>query len=47
MLVVAIRNAANQHLPEVPSEEPCARTGIQPLMALIDDFDALDRRFLF
>ena len=47
MLVVAIRNSANRHLPEAPAEEPCARTGIQPLMALVDDFDALDRRFLF
>ena len=47
MLVVAVRNAANAALPVVPEEQPCERTGIQPLMDNVEDFDALDRRFLF
>jgi HAD superfamily hydrolase (TIGR01509 family) len=47
MPVVAIRNANNAALPVVPAEEPCPKTGIEPLMELLDDFDALDRRFLF
>lgn len=47
MLVVAVRNAANAKLPVVPAEQPCEKTGIQPLMDLVDDFDALDRRFIF
>ena len=47
MLVVAVRNAVNAKLPVVPAEQPCEKTGIQPLMDLVDDFDALDRRFIF
>lgn len=47
MLVVGVKNRANAGLPTVPDEEPCATTGIQPLADLVDDFDALDRRFLF
>ena len=47
MLVVAVRNAANAALPVVPDEDRCPRTGVQPLMDRIDDFDQLDRRFLF
>ena len=47
MLVIGVRNSANAALPVVPDEEPCPRTGIQPLMDLVDDFEALDRRFLF
>ena len=47
MLVVAVRNVANAGLPVVPDEGPCKATGILPLMALVDDFDALDRRFMY
>jgi len=47
MLVVAVQNANNAGLPVVPDEQPCGRTGVQPLMALVADFDALDRNFLF
>mmetsp|Transcript_74101 Transcript_74101/g.222734 ORF Transcript_74101/g.222734 Transcript_74101/m.222734 type:complete len:92 (-) Transcript_74101:59-334(-) len=47
MLVIAIRNAGSAQLPVVPAEKPCPRTGVQPLMDLLDDFDELDRRFLF
>jgi len=47
MLCVAIKNSANARLPVVPAEEPCKQTGIEPLMNLVDDFDSLDRRFLF
>ena len=47
MLTIAVTNAANAVLPLVPEEAPCERTGILPLMDRVDDFDALDRRFLF
>ena len=47
MLVIAIKSPANAALPVIPEEEACPRTGIQPLMDLLDDFDSLDRRFLF
>ena len=47
MPVVAIKNGNNEALPVVPAEEPCAKTGIEPLMDLLGDFDDLDRRFLF
>ena len=47
MLVIAVSNLANAALPVTPDEEPCERTGIQPLMDRVADFDVLDRRFLF
>ena len=47
MLVIAVKNAANAALPEVPDEAPCAKTGIEPLMALVEDFDVLDRSFMY
>jgi hypothetical protein len=30
-----------------PDEHSCATTGIEPLMDLVDDFELLDRRFMF
>lgn len=47
MLVIAVTNAANAALPVFPDEEPCKRTGCQPLMSRVDHFDALDRAFMF
>ena len=47
MLVIAVKNLANAALPVSPDEEPDQKTGIEPLMDRIIDFDALDRRFMF
>ena len=47
MLVIAVKNLANAALPVSPDEEPDQKTGIEPLMDRIEDFDALDRRFMF
>ena len=47
MLVIAVKNSANAALPVSPDEHACATTGIEPLMDLVDDFELLDRRFMF
>mmetsp|Transcript_48646 Transcript_48646/g.127120 ORF Transcript_48646/g.127120 Transcript_48646/m.127120 type:complete len:262 (-) Transcript_48646:21-806(-) len=47
MLVVAVKNAVNAELPVIPEEKPCKVPGIEPLMDLVDNFDSLDRRFVF
>jgi beta-phosphoglucomutase-like phosphatase (HAD superfamily) len=47
MAVVAVKNAANEALPVSPAEDSCPRTGIEPLTDIVDNFDSLDRRFLF